>query len=350
MVRQRDTADTAIAILVLRTLRGWDQRAFAAAAGVSASSICRYEAGDIVPTPSTWARLLATAGLPEPLVDNLFAWVRSARAAIAGPLASGDRLLDSLCGEVSNQINGIVRSSVALLLTGQPGPPTAPWGRPLPPSEEDRRQAPMLWKALERLSVTERRVLLEDSQEYRSWALCELLCAESVQAAADSAERALELAELAIWSAGLVPGEEAWRWRLQGYACAHLANALRVGSDLWGAEEQFGRAGRLWEAGTPSDPGLLSEAQMLSLEASLCIDQCRLANASVLLDRALAANPGPLVTNLLIQRARLQEWAGDYEAALATIEQATTEHSQALEPRQQLMIRSMYSSQMVRPG
>jgi transcriptional regulator with XRE-family HTH domain len=340
MTRHREPADMAIAILVLRTLRGWDQRAFAAAAGVSTSSICRYETGDIVPTPSTWARLLAAAGLPDLLVDSLFNWVRSARAALEGPLVSGDRLLDTLCGELSNEIAGIVRSSAALLLAGQPGSAAGPWGRaPLPPREEDRLQAPVLWGRLERLSARERRVLMEDSQEYRSWPLCELLCVESKKAAADSAELALELAELAALIAGLVPGEEAWRWRLQGYAEAHLGNARRVGSDLWGAEEAFARASRLWQAGASGDPGLLSEAQVLSLEASLRIDQCRLPEAAVLLDRALATDQGVLRTNLLIKKARLQESAGDYEAALATLGKAASPYSQPLEPRQKLMLR-----------
>ncbi len=60
---------------------------------------------------------------------------------------------------------------------------------------------------------------------------------------------------------------------------------------------------------------------MLSLEASLRTDQDRLPEAAALLDRALAANPGALRPNLLIQRARVLEWAGDYEDALAALRQ-----------------------------
>src|SRR6185295_17254318 len=147
------------------------------------------------------------------------------------------------------------------------------------------------------------------------------VCAESVKAAADNADRAVELAELAVLIADLAPGAETWRWRLQGYAAAHLGNARRVRGDLPGAEEAFSRGLKLWEAGAPGDPGLLSETQVLSLEASLRTSQDRLPEAAAVLDRALAADPGALRTNLLIQRARVLEWGGDYEGALAVIRQ-----------------------------
>jgi hypothetical protein len=45
---------------------------------------------------------------------------------------------------------------------------------------------------------------------------------------------------------------EPWRDRLQGYAAAHGANALRVAGDLKASEAGFDRARRLWHAGAPS--------------------------------------------------------------------------------------------------
>ncbi|HEY7214283.1 MAG TPA: tetratricopeptide repeat protein, partial [Thermoanaerobaculia bacterium] len=174
---------------------------------------------------------------------------------------------------------------------------------------------------MRRREPPDRWMLVEDAEEYRSWGLCELLCHESEKAAADDAGRAVELAELALLIADLAPGEEAWRWRLQGYASAHLGNALRVRTDWPGAEKAFGRAFELWQAGAPGDPGLLSEVQVLSLLASLRIDQDRLPEATDLLERALADNPGALRPILFIQKARAQEWSGDYEGALATLRQ-----------------------------
>jgi tetratricopeptide (TPR) repeat protein len=176
-------------------------------------------------------------------------------------------------------------------------------------------------------------MLVEDAQEYRNWGLCELLCAESIKAAADDADRAIELAQLAVLIADLAPGEETWRWRLQGYAAAHLGNTQRVRTDWPGAEEAFTDAAKLWQAGAPGDPGLLDEALVPGLEASLRIDQDRLPEATILLDRALAADKGAFRKHLLLNRARLLEWAGDYEGALATLQQAAPLVSERQDPR-----------------
>ncbi len=178
----------------------------------------------------------------------------------------------------------------------------------------------------------ERRALVEEAPEVRSWALCELLCAESIQAAPDSADRAVELAELALFIANLMPGEAIWRLRVRGYAWAHLGNARRVRGDLPGADEAFGQAGKLWQAGAPGDPGIFEEARIPGLEASLRIEQRRFSEASALLDHALSVAEGALKNDLLIKRARLLEWTGDYESAIATLRQAAPFHS-GEEPR-----------------
>jgi len=272
------------------------------------------------------ARLL---GLPAEAVDWGLGLVQSLRVVAEAPGypdASAEavrRQVEAIAAEAGRMASHLTRS-VLSLITLQ--------GRAL----AVRQQAPALWRVLKRRSPAERRVLVENTQEYRSWGLCELLCAESVKAAADNADRAVELAELAVYIAELAPGEQPWRWRLQGYTIAHLANAWRVRSDLPAAEKAFARAAELWQAGAPGDPGLLCEAQVLSLEASLRIDQCRLDEAAALLDRALAGDPAELRTNLLIQKARLLEWSGEYDAALATLQQLLADR---LDTRQQLMLR-----------
>ena len=196
-----------------------------------------------------------------------------------------------------------------------------------------RQQARVLWRRMQRRTPSVRRALVEGDPEFRSWALCELICKESIKAAADNADRARELADLALLIADLMPGEASWRQRLQGYAWAHVGNGRRVRSDLPGAEEAFDRAGKLWEAGASGDPGLLNEAQVLSLEASLRIDQCRLPEATDLLDRALMAERGSLRPSLLINKARLLEWEGDYRGALEALGQAASLVSGKEEPR-----------------
>ncbi|MEO7418326.1 MAG: hypothetical protein ABI163_14800, partial [Thermoanaerobaculia bacterium] len=144
-----------------------------------------------------------------------------------------------------------------------------PWARPAaPPCPQDRQEAEELWEVLKSHEPSMRRVFVEDSRRFQKWALCERLCAESIQALAGSVDEALELAELALLVAERTSGEESWCQRLQGYAWAHIANAHRARGDRPGAKEAFSHARQLWQAGAPSDPGLLEEARMLDLEAA----------------------------------------------------------------------------------
>jgi hypothetical protein len=97
--------------------------------------------------------------------------------------------------------------------------------------------------------------------------LCVLLCEESARAAARDARKAVDLAELALLVAGRVPGPEAWRLRLQGWASAFLGNARRAQGNLAAAEAAFARSHKLWQAGAPGDPGLLDGSRLVELEA-----------------------------------------------------------------------------------
>ncbi len=198
---------------------------------------------------------------------------------------------------------------------------------------EARQQAVSLWARLKRYSAAQRRTIVEELAQFRSWALCELLCEESVKAAADNADRALELAYLALRVAELIPGEEAWRLRVQGYAWAHVGNARRVKGDLRGAGEAFGRCQKLWHAGTPGDSGLLDEARVLGLEASLRRDQRLLPEAMGLLERALVVDRGCETKYLLLNKAKLLEELGDFEAAIATLRRAIPSVEAAEESR-----------------
>jgi hypothetical protein len=119
-----------------------------------------------------------------------------------------------------------------------------------PPSpEEDRREAEQIWTALERHPVPFRRRLIELSPLSGSWALTVWVCEASLRRAAHEAQKALELADLALSIAERVPGEESWRSRLKGYCWAHVGNARRAANDLSGADEALTRARELWRAG-----------------------------------------------------------------------------------------------------
>jgi tetratricopeptide (TPR) repeat protein len=164
--------------------------------------------------------------------------------------------------------------------------------------------------------------------------MSELLCAESLQAAGDNADRALELAILALRVAELAPGEESRRQRLQGYAWAHVGNAWRVKGDLPGAEEAFRRSQSLWITGPEVDPGPLDEVRLFDLEASLRRAQARFAEALTLLDKALSRDQGMIRSDrLLLNKATVLEALGDIEGAVSVLHQAAPSVYAKGEPR-----------------
>ncbi len=189
-------------------------------------------------------------------------------------------------------------------------------------AEAARREATQLWARLKTLPSKQRYELVEDSPELRSWALAERLCRESERAAADSAERARDLGDLALFTASRVEGAEALRLRLQGYAWAYRGNAERVANDYDVANSAFAQAWQLWNSG--DDAGLLPEWRMLSLEASLRKDQRRLPEALDLLARAVrGAGADPEARGVLLLKAETVHYQmGDMESALRSLREA----------------------------
>ncbi len=311
----KEPSDLNRALTALRSALNWNQGELARAAGVQPNMISDFERGHRPLSRDKLKELARVMGLPPESIDWALHFVRPVRQVAQAPgyppgAAEVDRArIETLAARSSSLFSEFTRSILSFLTFE---------GRAL----EVRQRAPVLWQRMKGRAPSERRALVENGPEFRSWALCELICKESIKAAADNADRARELADLALLIADLAAGEASWRRRLQGYAWAHVGNAQRVGGDLPGAEEAFSRAGELWNAGTAGDPGLLDEALLPGLEASLRIDQCRLPEAAALLDRALAADKGALRRHLLLSRARLLEWAGDYESALATLKEA----------------------------
>ncbi len=265
--------NTRMVVIFLRLLRGWSQAELAEAVGLSASAIWRYENEDVGNPGKTLEEIAVAVGLPPRMLDRLFVWVAAARTAVASAADPEDpqRRIDAIAAELAAGLSDIAYAATAEILGGSPGlGEIGPWAKTFtPPRPEDRDEAPELWERLARREPSTRRVLVEESKRFRKWALCELLCAESVQAATASPDQALELAELALLIAGLAPGEKTWRQRLQGYAWTHVANARRARGDRPGARDAFDRARWLWEAGVSGDPGLLEESRVRELRAAL---------------------------------------------------------------------------------
>jgi transcriptional regulator with XRE-family HTH domain len=313
------------ALTILRLIRQVSQTELGAASGVKRDSISDYERGRFMPRPDVLRRLVEAMGFSAAMVERTLAFVDTVCAAQEGSaLASAGSAsaaqIEELAGEEGRAIEDFTRRRFMRLALA---------ARTL----ASRRGAPALWARLADRSPEEQRRLLDEDSGLWSSGLCELLCEESVEAAGDSAARAVHLAQLAVRVAKRVVEDRGWRLRLEGYALAHLANARRVAGDLLAADRQWGRAAALWAAGAEADPGLLSEARVLSLEASLRREQRRLPDALALADRALALDRWGETTRLLIGKAKALEETGAFDEAIQLLRQAGSRIDGQREPQ-----------------
>ncbi|HEX9940669.1 MAG TPA: helix-turn-helix transcriptional regulator, partial [Thermoanaerobaculia bacterium] len=196
MPRKPPPPPLSTALTLLRTIQGWPQNELAAALGCGATLLCDYEAGRKLPSRERLEEAAAVLGLPPEAVDRALACVQSIRALSTptGPAATANPRTEAAVARVTASAEAFARAIMALDAARE--------------AEEERRRAQGLWLRLERHPPARRRRLVEGTREFRSWALCELVCEQSLKAAADRAERALELAALAVRIAELVPGEE----------------------------------------------------------------------------------------------------------------------------------------------
>ncbi|MFL6202305.1 MAG: hypothetical protein ACJ76J_24315, partial [Thermoanaerobaculia bacterium] len=187
-----------------------------------------------------------------------------------------------------------------------------------------RKEAERLWCGLQKASPPRRRELVEIFPRYRTWAMAERLCLASIRAAADSAEEALELACFALFIAERIPGAPSFRSRIAGFCWGHVGNAQRVGNDFDAADQGFVRAWELWHAGAESDPDLVPEWRLYSLEASLRRAEHRFPEALARLDRAWDRSQGDrwAAAHILLQKANVLEQMEDLESALQVLDEA----------------------------
>lgn len=193
-----------------------------------------------------------------------------------------------------------------------------PADRPPRPGDAEpaRWHAARQWAVLEKHSEKHQLLLVRVDPEFRTWALAERACEDSVVQASRDLDRAASRARLAREIAGRVDGPEAWRLRLCGFAALHGANVLRVAGELEAAEAAFEHARRLWNQG--SDPGeILDPGRPFDLKASLRRAQRRFEDALALLDRALEVGRCP--ARYLINKGFTLEVMGEYERAVETL-------------------------------
>ncbi len=196
-----------------------------------------------------------------------------------------------------------------------------------------RREAGKLWREFLKTPDERQRALVETSGKFHTWALAERLAHESIKAAADNADRALELAELGYRVAELAPGAPGFMIAVQGYTLLPVANARRVANQIPRAGEDCDRALGLWEKGTPEAKKILPAWRVLDLTGSLRRDQRRFPEALENLKEARAIAPRKAVARILVNRAVVLEHMGDPAQAIEVLREAESHMEGQDDPR-----------------
>jgi tetratricopeptide (TPR) repeat protein len=208
-----------------------------------------------------------------------------------------------------------------------------------------RAEAPALWQELAGRALAEQRSLVQGDRRFASWGLCELLCQESRELAANDGTQAVERVELAVLVADILedgePAEDRWIYQLRGYAWAHLANARRVLGDLTAADEAYQMADSWWQAGEVVGDALGYGPVILELAASLRTAQRRFPEALEILDRVIGlyTEDDPehrdrhRAGRALLQKALAVSQMGAPESAIRYLRDARTMIDPEREPR-----------------
>ena len=328
-----------LALTGLLKAHGWTAKELAAKAGVSQSAMSSYEAGEL--TRERLDELAALMNLgPEEVERAVFAaslllppppprtpvdptaeeWRVIQRAAAMAGRDVYDRVRDDLLREAREE-----EEALAL------------------------REGEELYERLKPYSGSARRDLIEGAPVYQHWGLAAYLCRRSEKAAADKPPVALELARLAVFVARHVPEIDGWRERLEGWCTGFLANAQKAANDVPRASATFAEALGLWKKGK-DEAGLLSEAYLLDMEASLRRAQGHFSKALELHDRARKLARPEEVGIILLNKGVTSQEKGDLETALETFEEAAEFIDGERQPRLRLGLRFNHSESLRRLG
>ena len=332
-----DDPDSRLALVLLRYRVGFNQQELAEAADISASKMSNYDQGKMDVPPEHLGRAADATQFPRVLLAPVQRALRSFRLAAHGWSRAERVVQDSLFADLLALLGG----AIDLVL---------------PMSEEDRRQvspavdrkeAERLWLRLARRTPLQRKALVEEDEEFRTWALVERVAAESIAVAASSPAEAFDLAQLARRMAQTCQVGKPLQWRLEGYSGIHVANALKALNDLPNADAELTASRNLWVAGAAGDPGLLSEALFLGLEATLRKAQRRFPEALLRIDEALSADHGHYRGRLLLAKSQILLAVGDVEQSTKVLQEAAP---LVTEPRDFLGVKYQLLANLCRLG
>lgn len=300
-------------LVVLREAVKLGQKTVAGHLDIKASLLCDYEQGRKNPSPERVEEILRGLALPPRMLDTagrFLAEVEAARRTLSLPAGDARQEAEDQA-ELIAWASAWAGSCVTTLVTE---------GVERVRVVADRQEARRLFGLLRGSTHLERRTLVARAKEYRNWALVVRLCAASEEAAADSAERAMDWARLALEVAVRVEKHDpAWMGKLRAFALVHVANVERVLWQLRKAETRWEEAEPLWQVAGDVYRGRLDEAQWLSLKASLRIEQRRLTEALELVERAETIDRSGLAVSLGLKKGRIFEYMGAYDQAIIAL-------------------------------
>lgn len=312
---------TNAALKNLRQAKGLTQAELAAETGLAEGTISGYECGD--PT------------LPKPRLDEMMGSI-DISPELVDVFVEAQEIFDRQSLEPTIPLAEGVPAAIwtVATATGRAVHEALFDGMIAARAQMDREEAAEVWEGLRALAEKKRRLVIERIPGVATWALVQRLSIESIEEAPHRPDQAMHLARLALRSAELAPVSEELRGCLLGFAHAHIANAWRVAGELRTAESAFVEARRFWPVGVIAPAGLLSEARLFAMEASLQRDQRLFEEAIASLDRALAlGGEGPEAGRLYLNRSAILEQQGDHEGSLEALRAAKPWIDERTEPR-----------------
>lgn len=326
--------DLGLVLLFLRRGQGWSQAALGKAARVNPNLINDYEKGRRALSRERLEHLISFMALPPETIDGTLERLAANRAAgfaaaVAGTLTPSQLRVEAVAAKVGHLAAEFSRQALASLAV-EAG------------AIQARNDAARFWTRLEPLPANERRAVIEASPKPHTWAITELLCAKSIEAAPGSPAEALELADLALLAAERCAGDVWLGKRTQGYAWFHVANARRAANGLPASAAALETAIRLWEAGAPGDPGLFDPTWAYWIEATIRKSQRRFPEALKRIREALAADQGPLRGRLLLTKAQILQSRGEIEASTEVLREAIPCIDEERDPRTALGVRCQF--------
>ncbi len=311
----------------LREEAGWTQTRLEVEAGLGPTAVTKLERGIHHLGRLECERLVRILDYPEGWIDRTLAAIDQLphrEPADDSPTALTrfeNRAVEGMALYLTRRMGDAVRTNFAPALQANR------W-------RAERKAAVKAWKRLRRASKEERLVLVAGLKDFQTWAVCERLCRESVRAAAHDAEKAREIADLALLAAEQTQGSPSWRNRLLGYVWAFVGNSWKVLGDPREAEKAMSISGGLLSTADSAEPSPLDRAMPLALRASLWVEQERYAEALILIEVALPISGSPDTrVRLLVDKGTAFLRTGSYAPALSSYQEAARWAKNSRDPR-----------------